>query len=66
MPGFVKVGTEAEAVGVAYEPTIDGCVDLDGAVRIFGINRAAADVEIERAAGEVGAINCQTCAAGIR
>ena len=32
VPGFVEVGTEAEAVGVVDQPPINGRVDLDGAV----------------------------------
>ena len=32
VPGFVEVGAEAEAVGVAHEPTINGRLDLDRAV----------------------------------
>ena len=65
MPGFVEVRTKTEAVGVAHEPAVNRSVDLDCTIGIFGINRAAADVKIERAAGEVRTVDCQTRAAGI-
>ncbi len=61
MPGLVKVRTKAKALSVFDEPAIGGSVDLDRAVRIFGIDRTAADVEIQSAASEVRAvINCKT------
>ena len=63
VPGFVEVRTKTEALGVAHEPSIGGSVDLNRAVRIARIDRAAANVKIESAAGEVWTVYCESSAA---
>ena len=66
MPGFVEVGAEAEAFGVADEPAVGGCLCLERAVRVFGDGRLAADVEVEGAPGEVRAVDGERGATGVR
>src|SRR5690349_11430833 len=66
VPGFVEVGTKTEAFGVAHKPAIRRRVDLNRAVRVARVDGAAANVEIERAAGEVWTVDCKSGAACVR
>src|SRR5690349_17918337 len=66
MPRLVEVRTEAEALGVAHQPAISRSVDLNRAIRVFRVHRIAANVEIQRATGEVWTVNCESRGAGIR
>jgi hypothetical protein len=57
VPRLVEVGAEAEASGVSDEPAVGARLRLEGAVRVFRNRRFAADVEVERASREVGAVD---------
>lgn len=65
MPGFVEVRPEAEPFSIANQPFVDGCLDLKGAIRVFGVDRISADIKIERATGKVRTVDCQTSAASV-
>ncbi len=65
MPGLVEVWAEAEALGVFHQPFVGRCVDLNRAVGIFRVNRIAADVDVQRAAGEMRAVYSESGATGV-
>ena len=44
VPGFVEVRTKTKALGIMDQPSICGSVDLDRAIRVFGIDGTAPDV----------------------
>src|SRR4030095_778396 len=62
MPGFVKVRIKTEAVGVLDQPLIDLRIDLHGAIPIVSADRFAAHVDVQRATGEMRAVEGQTFA----
>src|SRR5262245_2272287 len=59
MPGFVEVRIETEALGVHHQPLIDLRVDLYRAIPVVSADRFAADVKVQRATGEMRAVDCQ-------
>src|SRR5205085_10574806 len=65
VPGLVKVRAEAEARGVLHQPAISLRLRLNGAVVVLGADRLAADVQVERAPGEVRAVDRQARAPAV-
>ena len=51
VPRLVEVRLEAEMSGVLHKPAIDMRPGLKGAILIFGVNRLATNVEVERPPG---------------
>src|ERR1051326_7593127 len=65
VPRLVVVRPEAELVGVADEPAVGRRLNLYGAVRVLRLDGFAADVEVERAAREVRAVDGESGASGV-
>src|SRR2546426_11416026 len=66
MPWLIKIRTKAKAFSIAHQPLVNRRLDLNGTIRIPGIDRVTADVKVQRAAGEVRTVNGKAGAAGIR
>src|SRR5437868_11061049 len=66
VPRLVVIRTEAELVCVLDEPAVGVRLNLNRAVRVLRLHRLAADVEVERAPGEVRAVDGQSRAARVR
>src|SRR5437588_8491545 len=66
VPRFIIIRTEAELVCVLYEPAVNIRLNLNRAVRVLRLNGVAADVEVERAARGVRAVDGESGATRVR
>src|SRR5262252_6048435 len=59
VPGFVEVRIETVLLGVLHQPLINLRVDLYRAIPVVRTDGLAADVEVQRASGEMRAVDGQ-------
>src|ERR1700754_4993550 len=57
VPRLVKVRAKAELRSISHQPAISFGLGLQGAVFVFGADRFATDVDVQRPPGEMRAVD---------